>query len=67
MVPTDTADFHQIFLHRKQIIRPSESQLYIKKPEKSIYTVDTKFSRYLPSLNVIKKLFLLRRVVILDK
>ncbi len=31
MFPEDTADFYKIFLHIKQIIRPSKSQPYIKK------------------------------------
>ncbi len=31
MFPADTADFYQIFLHIKQIIRPYKSQPYIKK------------------------------------
>ncbi len=40
MFPWDTADFYQIFLHKKQIIRPSESQPYIKKKqEKSVDTL----------------------------
>ncbi len=62
MFPADTADFYQIFLHIKQIIRPSESQPYIffKKQKKvsivsilsskSIDSIDTKFFQYLPSL-----------------
>ncbi len=41
MFPADTADFYQIFLHIKQIIRPSESQSYVKRTRKSIYTIDT--------------------------
>ncbi len=41
MFPADVADFYQIFLHMKQIIRPSESQLCIKKQEKSIDTIDS--------------------------
>ncbi len=34
MFPADMADFYQIFHHIKQIIRPSETQPYIKKQEK---------------------------------
>ncbi len=42
MFLVDTADFHQIFLHIKQIIfRPSKSLSYIKKLEKSIDTIDS--------------------------
>ncbi len=41
MFPADTANFYQIFLHIKQIIRPSESQPYLKKQEESIDTIDS--------------------------
>ncbi len=50
MFPADTADFYQIFLHIKQIIRRSESQPYIKKQEKSIDNINTNFFRYLSLL-----------------
>ncbi len=46
MFPADTADFYQIFLHIKQIIRPFESQPYKKKQEKSIDTSDTLQQKY---------------------
>ncbi len=41
MFPVDTADFYQIFLHIKQIIRPSESQSYLKEQEKNINTINS--------------------------
>ncbi len=42
MFPMDTADLYQIFLHIKQIIRPSKLQFYIlKKQEKSIDSIDS--------------------------
>ncbi len=37
MFPADTVDYYQIFLHIKQIIRPSESQPYIKKKTRKKY------------------------------
>ncbi len=46
MFPADTADFYELFLHKKKIIRLSESQPYIEKTLKSIDTIDiidTKF------------------------
>ncbi len=45
MFLADTADFYQIFLRIKQIIRPSESQPYIKKQEKVsiLYTWQQKY------------------------
>ncbi len=53
MFPKDTADFYRIFLHIKQIIRPSELQPYIKKQENVLIVtilcskgnsgIDTKF------------------------
>ncbi len=49
MFPWDTANFYQIFLHKKRIIHPSESQPYIKKQRKNIDTIDcidTKFFWY---------------------
>ncbi len=46
MFPADTADFYQIFLHIKQIIRPSESQPYITKQEKGINFVQQKYWQY---------------------
>ncbi len=65
MFPAVTTDFYQIFLYIKQIIRPSNCNLTKKKTKqessmilsivsvpcnKSIDSIDTKFSRYLPSL-----------------
>ncbi len=37
MFPADTADFYQFFFHIKQIIRPSESQPYLKKKKKKVF------------------------------
>ncbi len=44
MFLADTADFYQIFLHIKQIIRTSESQPYIKKNKKKYRYFTTKES-----------------------